>query len=278
MSRPRKQRGVIAGLAALGGTLALVIGLGVFTGAGIAASKLAPANTTPPTQTGTPQEGQKLTGANGTWANKPTDFNYFWTRCDKSGGSCANISGATSVTYTLTSADVGNTLRFKVQAVNADGQTSASSVPTAVITAATAPPPAPAPSATGCPKASGTAQVADVSLPARLIVDQQQSDPAVVARDTTQVIVRYHVSDTCGHPVQGALIYATVVPFNQFSIPNEQATDANGWAQVEFRPMAGFPVSPKQQVLAIFVRARKSGENILAGISGRRLFSIRVGL
>ncbi len=278
MSRTRKKRRAATALVALGGTLALVIGLGVFTGSGLAASMLAPASTSAPTQTGTAQEGQNLTGANGAWSNKPTDYNYFWTRCDKSGNSCANISGANAITYLLTSADVGNTVRFKVQASNADGKSADSSVPTAVVTAAAAPALTPTPSATGCPKATGTAQIADVSLPARLIVDQQQSDPEVVARDTTQVIVRYHVSDTCGHPVQGALVYATAVPFNQFTIPDEQATDAKGWAQVEFRPMAGFPASAKQQVLAVFVRARKSGENILAGISGRRLWSIRVGL
>ena len=276
MSHSIKKRRALSGFLALGGTVALVIGLGVFAGAGIAASKVTPGNTTPPTQAGTPQEGQKLTGTRGEWSNKPTDYNYFWSRCDKIGGSCANISGATSATYLLTSADVGNSVRFKVQASNADGSTSASSVPTAVITAASAPPPAP--SATGCPNASGTAQVTDVTLPARLILDQQQSDPTVVRRGTPQVIVRYHVSDTCGHPVQGALVYATVVPFNQMSIPAEQATGADGWAEVVFRPLAGFPVSPRQQVLAIFVRARKSGENLLAGISGRRLFSIRVGL
>ncbi len=279
MSRPRKKSRAARGIVALGGTLALVIGLGVFTGAGLAASKVAPANTSTPTQTGTPQEGEKLKGADGTWANKPTDFNNFWTRCDKTGNSCANISGATSLTYTLTTADIGNTLRFEVQASNADGQASASSVPTAVVTAAAAAPaPTPTPSATGCPKAAGTAQVNDVSLPARLIVDQQQADPAVVSRGTTQIIVRYRVSDTCGHPVQGALVYETVIPFNQFTIPDEQATDANGWAQLEFRALAGFPASAKQQVLAVFVRARKSGENILAGISGRRLWSIRVSL
>ena len=278
MSRVFPRRKTFPAFIALGATLALVVGLGVFAGSGIAAGKAAPANTVLPTLSGTPQEGQKLTGTRGTWSNSPTDYNYFWTRCDKNGNSCANISGATSVTYTLTSADIGDTIRFKVQAVNADGQVSASSVPTALITAATAPTPTPTPSATGCPKASGTAAVADVSLPARLLVDQQVSDPAVVSRSTTQVVVRYHVSDTCGHPVQGALVYATVVPFNQMSIPAEATTDANGWAEVEFRPMAGFPVSPRQQVLAVFVRARKSGEPILAGISGRRLFSIRVGL
>ncbi len=276
MSRSIKKQRTLSRFLALGGVAALVIGLGAFAGVGIAASKVAPNNTTPPTQTGTPQEGQKLTGTRGEWSNSPTDYNFFWTRCDKTGGSCANISGATSATYLLTSVDVGNTVRFKVQASNADGRTSASSVPTAVITAATAPPPVPP--ATGCPKASGTAQVADVTLPARLIVDQQQSDPTVVRRGTAQVIVRYHVSDTCGHPVQGALIYATVVPFNQMSIPAEATTSADGWAEVVFQPLAGFPVSPRQQVLAIFVRARKSGENLLAGISGRRLFSIRVGL
>lgn len=276
MPSSNKQRRTLSRYLALGGALALVIGLGVFAGGGLAASKAAPDDTTPPTLSGTPQEGQKLTGTRGVWSNAPTDYNYFWTRCDKNGASCANISGATSLTYTLTSADIADTLRFKVQAINADGQTSASSVPTAVITAATAPPPTPP--ATGCPKASGTAQVADVSLPARLIVDQQQSDPAVVSRGTTQVTVRYHVVDTCGHPVQGALVYATVVPFNQMSIPVEKATGADGWVEVEFRPLAGFPVSSRQQALAIFVRARKSGENILAGISGRRLFSISVGL
>ena len=73
-------------------------------------------NTSLPTVTGTPQAGQTLTGAKGVWSGSPTDYNYFWTRCDTNGGSCANISGASAATYTLTSADVGNTLRFKVEA------------------------------------------------------------------------------------------------------------------------------------------------------------------
>ena len=109
-------------------------------------------------------------------------------------------------------------------------------------------------------------------------IDQQQSNPSVVNRGTQQLIVRYHVSACGGRSVQGALVYATAVPFNQLSIPAEQTTGADGWAQLNFSLLAGFPVSPNQQLIAIFARARKSGENLLAGISTRRLFSVRVNL
>jgi hypothetical protein len=238
-----------------------------------------PENTSPPTISGTPQQGQTLTGDKGNWSNHPTDYNYFWTRCDKNGGSCSNISGAHAATYTLTSADVGNTIRFKVQATNSAGSTFATSVPSAVIRKAAAPPPpTPAPPATGCPSGSGPANVSDVKAPARLTLDAQQAQPTVVTRGTQQITLRYHVSDTCGQSVVGALVYVTAVPFGQLSIPPEQPTGSDGWAELNLRTLAGFPVSRHQQLIALFVRARKSGESLLAGISTRRLFSLRVNL
>ena len=276
MSRSIKKRWTLFGaLIGIGSTLALVIGLGVFAGAGAAASSAKPANSSPPTITGTAQEGSSLTGNRGTWDNNPTSYDYFWMRCGKNGGSCSDISGARSLTYTLKGVDVGNTLRFRVRAQNADGQTSATSVPTAVVIAATKPPP-PAP-ATGCPTGTGSIQVANLTSPALLLIDQQQTSPSVVNSGTNQLIVRYHVSACKGRSVQGSLVYATAVPFNQLSIPAEQATGPDGWAELDFHMLA-FPVSPKQQLIAIFARARKSGENLLGGISSRRLFSVGVNL
>jgi hypothetical protein len=276
MSRSVKKRGVLLGAAlGVGATLALVIGLGVFAGAGAAASAAAPKNTSPPTITGTPQQGHSLVGDRGTWSGNPTDYNDFWVRCDKDGGSCSDISGANNKAgYLLKLVDVGNTIRFKVQAKNASGSTFASSVPTAVIAPATAPPPA-----TGCPSGTGPIQVANVTPPARLLIDSQQSSPSVVHGGTGQtIILRYHVSACGGRSVQGALVYATAVPFAQLSIPGEQATGSDGFAELSFRTLAGFPASRHQQLLAIFVRARKSGEDLLGGISTRRLFSVPVSL
>jgi len=37
--------------------------------------------------------------------------------------------------------------------------------------------------------------------------------------------------------------YATAVPFDQLSIPGEQATGADGFAELSFRALAGFPAS-----------------------------------
>ena len=177
-------------------------------------------NTSPPTVTGTAQEGQKLVGHRGTWSGRVTDYNDHWVRCDKDGGSCANISGANDRNgYVLKGVDVGNTLRFKVEAMNADGNTFASSVPTAVVTAATKPPP---PVTNGCTKTGGTVPVAGITSPARLNIDQTQVSPSTISFSTRSLTARFHIS-ACKGNVEGALVYVTAVPYGMFAIAERAA-------------------------------------------------------
>jgi hypothetical protein len=103
-----------------------------------------PKNTSLPTISGTPLVAQKLTASTGSWTGKPTRYAYQWQRCNGSGGGCTPISGATSSSYTVSSSDVGGTLKVMVTATNAGGSGSAGSAPTTVVQAAppvnTAPP------------------------------------------------------------------------------------------------------------------------------------------
>jgi hypothetical protein len=100
-----------------------------------------PANTSPPTISGTAAIGSQLTGSTGTWSPSSKIGGVQWHRCDSSGNGCAAIGGATASTYTLATSDVGFTIRFAVTGTNNNSSTTAWSAPTALV----APAPAPAP-------------------------------------------------------------------------------------------------------------------------------------
>ena len=84
---------------------------------------------------------------------------------------------------------------------------------------------------------------------------------------------------TCkGKPVQGALVYADAVPFNQFTTPAEQPTGADGWATLTHEPRPRLPGRARPGAAGHLRPGRKAGEDILAGVSTRRLVSFPVNL
>jgi lysophospholipase L1-like esterase len=82
-------------------------------------------NTVLPAISGTTTEGQTLATANGTWSATPDSYTYQWKRAG------SNISGATSSTYLLVTADVGATITVTVTA-SKTGYTSGSATSSGV--------------------------------------------------------------------------------------------------------------------------------------------------
>jgi hypothetical protein len=254
----------------LGIVLAVLVGavLGAVFGQpgnGSAAAAAVPQNTTAPSMTGTAEAGQTLTAIHGTWTNKPDKFSYSWSRCDTSGNGCVAI-GATgkSKVYTVAAVDVGHTLRVTVKAHNASGWSAgASSAVSAIV------------SEGGCPPGTGPIPIAVLTPPARLMIASASVTPNVTLKTHT---IRIHVGITaCGNrPVQGAVVYATTIPFNQFR-PAAVTTGAAGTVTITQGRLSGFPARSRgQRLLAVFVRATKPGEPILAGVSSRRVVSFPI--
>jgi hypothetical protein len=131
---------------------------------------------------------------------------------------------------------------------------------------------------TGCPVGNGPIKVADLTPPARLNIDQWKSTPSVIGRSPGTVSVSVHVTACGGRPVSDALVYVTVTPWDQFSTPSEAKTGNDGWATDTMSQADHYPASPRQELLATFVRARKPGETITSGISTRRLVSLHIDL
>jgi hypothetical protein len=221
----------------------------------IAAAGSVPADLVKPTISGDPRDGVTLTASPGTWSGtQPISFAFQWSRCDQNGAACAALAGATASTYTVNANDVGHRMVVRVSAKNNKGSSAADSDATAIV--------APA-------KSGGAAvSVTTISLPDRLVVDNVKFVPNPI-RTRGPVSARFHVSDLRGFAIQGALVYALGLPYGWVRGAPEVATDSSGWATVTLRPTAAMPLGTG--ALVVFVRARKPGDSLLAGVSTRRL-------
>lgn len=144
--------GGAAAIAALGAVFAATL-----AGPSSAATAVAPNNVTEPEISGDPRVGQVQRATRGSWTGtEPITYDYRWFRCTGAGApdasDCRRISNANDNTYVARQADGGFRLRVQVIGRNADGQDTATSNPTAVITSAR-------PTNTAEPSISGTAAV-----------------------------------------------------------------------------------------------------------------------
>lgn len=227
----------------------------------IAPAGAAPAYTTQPEISGNPVVGQTLAVSNGTWSGTtPISYSYQWQRCDAAATKCDLIAGATAQSYTLVAADAGHTLLVGVTATNAAGSQVGFTKPTVVVTA---------------PLAPGAAiDVASVSLPDRLVISSVAFQPRVLHPGLDPFTGTFHVADTAGHPVVGALVYAIGLPYGRVDTPPEATTDASGNATMTFTPVRSLAGGAH---IVFFLRARKQGDDPLAGVSTRRLVQVVTG-
>lgn len=246
----------------------LAVAVGVLLGAvlgqpgsGRAAAKTKPTPKTLPTISGTAEVGITLVATRGTWNGNPTSFHFAWVRCNTAGAACLGIGGATAKIYTVTESDVGHTLRVNVTARNTDGPTTATSAPTGVV------PPS------GCPPGSGAIPIAQITPPARLDIANVSTRRAV-SRSTQSIQLHLTITACGGRPVQGASVFATAVPYNQFAV-GQGTTGANGTVLLTEARRSGFPASQQQHLLAVFARAWKQGEPVTGGVSTSRVVAFR---
>jgi hypothetical protein len=230
-----------------------------------------------PTVEGEAREEKTLTAKNGEWDGRtPITFSYQWRLCKADGTACADIAGQTNSTYTVRAADVNNTLRVRVTATNPDGSATAASSPTPVVVSKTNPLPPGSP--VGAVRlASGLTSVpaSSVAMPNRLVISGVQFSPPVV-RSRVGFTGRFRVTDTRGFAVRDALVRVIGVPYSRIAATPELRTDMDGWAQVQLRPTARLPLR-NGYFITMFVRARKQGDDVLAGVSTRRLVQVRLG-
>jgi hypothetical protein len=107
---------------------------------------------------GTPSVGAVLTCSKGTWANQPTTFTFQWLLAGKP------VGAATAQTFTVPSADAGQSLSCQVTATNAYGSALGTSAQVSVSNVVPPPPP-PSPAKAGKPTVKKNKVSVTVSCP-----------------------------------------------------------------------------------------------------------------
>jgi sugar lactone lactonase YvrE len=110
-----------------------------------------------PSVSGAQETGYALSADPGIWtASGPIAYTYEWERCNASGESCSEVSGASESSYTPVAQDLGSTLRVVVSATSGEEHSTVTSAPTAAIVS-----PETAPESTGVPSIEGTFTAGD---------------------------------------------------------------------------------------------------------------------
>lgn len=221
----------------------------------------APQATSPPVITGTATVGQELSTTNGNWnGSKPITYSISWQRCNTAVTDCTDL-GKSGPTYTLVAGDAGHRMRTKVTASNSDGNSSALSLPTTIVQQ-------------GGGGGGSAVDVKDVG-PAgeRLVVDKVVFNPNPVTSRNVPIKVKITVKDTNGKLVKGALVFFRSTPVVA-SIPTDAPTGSDGTVSYSIQPQGDFPIKNGYSV-QFFVKAYRSGDPSLAGISGTRLVQVK---
>jgi large repetitive protein len=243
----------------------------------------APRNTFLPSIVGSAVLGQTLTASNGIWTGTtPLLYAYQWVRCGADGGQasgsdCPAITGATGTQYVTTTSDVGQRLRVQVTARNTLGTASATSNATAQVqrtgaTPTTTPDTSLPPGGIRLPSGKVSIPVTSVSLPERLIVEEAVFTPNPVRSRTRPIVLRVRVLDTRGYVVRDVLVFTRATPLLTSPVA-EQRTGRDGVVRFRMTPRADFPLQDGRSV-QFWIRVRKQSDELLAGVSNRRLVQV----
>ena len=218
---------------------------------------IAPTSKTSPTITGKAVVGAQLVADAGTYSGGAVETYVFqWRRCDKVGGGCIDVAGATGQTYGVRSADLNHTLRVEVTAKNDYGSTANESKPTPVVQNATVP------AVTTTLAASRTTTICcqTVRLNGHVSSNKAGEPITIIAGEFDQ-----DVTDTVAKTVTDASgnWSAAVRPVIETTYTAQTSTSKSSVLRVTVHPRVGFGIS---------------GNNFSAKITGRDTFAGAVAL